>query len=73
MPDEDGFDLIGKLRASKRGCNAAIPAVALSAYASEKDRAKSLAAGFQMHVSKPLDASEFIPQLATLTVEQKKK
>jgi CheY-like chemotaxis protein len=37
-----------------------IPAIALSGYASEKDAKAALAAGFNAHVSKPVDPAELV-------------
>jgi len=62
MPGEDGIDLITKVRAlgPERGGN--IPAIALTAYARAEDRARVLAAGYQRHIAKPVEA----PTLATV-------
>jgi PAS domain S-box-containing protein len=67
MPDQDGYELIAELRSlnAERGGN--VPAVALTAYARPEDRAQALAAGFQMHVAKPVDPDELIAVLASLT------
>ena len=65
MPEEDGYSLIRRLRAmDARG--AAIPAAALTAFAREEDRKQSLNAGFQMHLSKPIDRRSLINAVATL-------
>jgi signal transduction histidine kinase/CheY-like chemotaxis protein len=66
MPGEDGFDLIGKLRALKPEEGGAIPAVALTAYARVEDRVKTLAAGYQMHVPKPVEPAELATIIASL-------
>lgn len=66
MPGEDGYSLIRRLRRlrkSKRN----IPAVALTAYARPEDRMRALAAGFQMHVPKPVEAGELLMVIASLT------
>ncbi len=58
MPQTDGYELIGQVRAlppDKVGSN---PALALTAYAREEDKRKALAAGFQAHVAKPLTPDE---------------
>ena len=67
MPDQDGYDLIRhvRLREPERGGN--IPAVAVTAYASAEDRVRALAAGFHMHVAKPIDPEELIAVVASLT------
>jgi CheY-like chemotaxis protein len=66
MPAEDGFDLIGKVRAMapERGGN--IPAIALTAYAREEDRARVLEAGFQRHVAKPVEPAALASAVASL-------
>jgi PAS domain S-box-containing protein len=55
MPVQDGYDLIRQVRAlpADRGGN--VPAVALTAYARPEDQARALAAGFQVHLPKPVD------------------
>jgi signal transduction histidine kinase/ActR/RegA family two-component response regulator len=60
MPDEDGYSLIRSLRASERGNGHATPAVALTAYVRVQDRARAVAAGFNMFVEKPVDPDELI-------------
>ncbi|WNZ26914.1 response regulator [Leptolyngbya sp. NK1-12] len=65
MPNEDGYTLIRQLRAefdSKR-----LPAVALSAYARVEDRTRALAAGFQLHLAKPVNLPELTAAVASLT------
>src|SRR5262245_30618464 len=57
MPDEDGYHLIRAIR-QERGSR--IPAVALTAMARIEDRIKALMAGYQMHVSKPVEPLELI-------------
>jgi signal transduction histidine kinase/ActR/RegA family two-component response regulator len=66
MPNEDGYQLITQLRSrgAERGGN--IPAVALTAYARGEDRTRALNAGYQMHVSKPVDPAELVNVLASL-------
>ena len=58
MPEMDGFHLIRQLRAIAGYQN--IPAIALSGYASQKDAKAALAAGFDAHVSKPVDPAELV-------------
>jgi len=60
MPEVDGYELIRRLRAQEAGLGKFIPAVALTAHVRAKDRARVLAAGFQMHVSKPVSAAELV-------------
>jgi len=58
MPEMDGFNLIKKLR--EIDGYQGIPAIALSGYASQKDAKAALAAGFDAHVSKPVDPAELV-------------
>ena len=55
MPNEDGYDLIKKLRKQRLKLAREIPAIALTAYATDDDRARTLSAGFQMHLAKPIE------------------
>ncbi|HKX33256.1 MAG TPA: ATP-binding protein, partial [Blastocatellia bacterium] len=66
MPHEDGYDFIRRVR--KRGIEQGglIPAVALTAYSRTEDRVQSLAAGFQLHVAKPVEPEELLAIVATL-------
>jgi len=66
MPEQDGYDLIGRIRSrsSERGGN--IPAVAVSAYTRNEDRIRALSAGFQMHLPKPVDPEELVATVASL-------
>jgi PAS domain S-box-containing protein len=59
MPGADGFDLIRRVRwQENRGDRPRLPAIALTAYASAEDRERALAAGYDAHVAKPVDAGE---------------
>lgn len=64
MPDNDGYDLIRRVRLTAE--NRATPAVALSAYAQDACRDAALAAGFDMFLRKPLDVTHFVPVLQAL-------
>lgn len=55
LPDEDGYDLIRKVRELEGQEARSIPALALTAFAREEDSQRSLAAGFQQHASKPIE------------------
>lgn len=58
MPAMDGFEMLARLREIKN--YDAVPAIALSGYASHKDVKAALASGFDAHVSKPVEPSELI-------------
>jgi signal transduction histidine kinase/ActR/RegA family two-component response regulator len=64
MPGEDGYSLIGKVRAMEVLKH--IPAVALTAYVRVEDRTRALSAGFNMFVPKPIEPDELIAAIANL-------
>jgi CheY-like chemotaxis protein len=64
LPFEDGYSLICRVRALATEEGGAIPAVALTAYAQESDRARALAAGFQAHLTKPFEPGQLLSLLA---------
>jgi CheY-like chemotaxis protein len=66
MPEQDGYELIRKIRNLPHDKGGLIPAAALTAFARSEDRTKALLAGFQMHVSKPVEPSELIATVASL-------
>ncbi len=66
MPQEDGYIFIRRIRALPAGNGGRIPAAALTAYASAADRMKVLAAGFNMHVPKPVQPAELAMIVASL-------
>jgi CheY-like chemotaxis protein len=67
MPVVDGYAFVAQLRARPRSAGAAIPAAALTAYARHEDRERALAAGYQMHIVKPVDPRELTRAVATLS------
>jgi signal transduction histidine kinase len=74
MPGEDGFAFIGRLRKDPDAALASIPAIALTAYARERDRGDSLHAGFDAHLAKPIRARELVDavdQLARLLARER--
>ncbi len=66
MPDVDGYELLHRIRLRPAERQGTIPAVALTAYARSADRTRSLQAGFQMHLSKPVEATELAAAVLTL-------
>ncbi|WP_373540941.1 chemotaxis protein CheB [Chamaesiphon sp.] len=67
MPDEDGLALLAHVRGSERESIAQIPAVAVTAYVSDLQRRLAIAAGFQLHLAKPIDPTQLIQAVASLT------
>jgi PAS domain S-box-containing protein len=72
MPEMDGYELIRQIRTRDPREGGKVPAVALTAMARIEDRAKALAAGYQMHVAKPVELSELcfiVASLAHVVIE----
>jgi PAS domain S-box-containing protein len=66
LPGEDGYSLIKKVRAAEAATGKRLPAVALTAFARTEDRFQALAAGFNMHVPKPVEPAELALVISTL-------
>ncbi|BCL34200.1 hypothetical protein NSMS1_06470 [Nostoc sp. MS1] len=67
MSDMDGYMLMQKVRALAPEQGGQIQAIALTAYAREINQKQALKAGFQQHISKPVDADILIAAIANLT------
>ncbi|MGH9769271.1 MAG: response regulator, partial [Blastocatellia bacterium] len=66
MPGEDGYNLMRRVRALDPEAGGRIPAIAVTAYSRTKDRVQALAAGFQMHVPKPVNAAELAHAITSI-------
>jgi PAS domain S-box-containing protein len=66
MPDEDGYTFIQKVRRVEADRGGQLPAIALTAYARKEDRERALAAGYQMHLSKPFNPIAIVQAVAQL-------
>ncbi|MEJ7619071.1 MAG: response regulator [Pyrinomonadaceae bacterium] len=66
MPDIDGYELIRRVRELNNIWSRDLPAVAVTAYARSEDRVRAISAGFQMHVSKPVEPRELIAVVGSL-------
>jgi CheY-like chemotaxis protein len=84
MPDEDGYQLMRKIRAlatdpllstpdsslithhSLLNTAQSIPAIALTGYATAKDRERALAAGYQLHLAKPVEPEALVAAILSL-------
>ena len=64
MPNMDGYMLMQKIRSLEPLKN--VPAIALTAYAGELDQQQALAAGFQKHLSKPIDLEQLVQAVGIL-------
>jgi PAS domain S-box-containing protein len=68
MPQEDGYSLIRRIR-KLPGAASQVPAIALTAYARDEDRAKALQAGYQMHLAKPVEPVKLVAMVASLVTQ----
>jgi CheY-like chemotaxis protein len=66
LPGVDGYDLMKRVRALGPDRGGAIPAVAVTGHMRREDRLRALAAGFQMHVPKPVNPDELTLVVANL-------
>jgi CheY-like chemotaxis protein len=64
MPEMDGLQLIRDLRG--RSEFATFPAIALTGYASQTDAKAAISAGFDLHLSKPIDPSDLVAAVNNL-------
>ena len=70
MPVEDGYQLMRRVRSIESARGTRTPAVALTAYAGESDRALALDAGYQLHVAKPVDPAALVSLIEELMGKQ---
>lgn len=66
LPGEDGYSLIRKIRHLEESNGKRLPAVALTAFARTEDRVQALAAGYNMHVPKPVEPAELALVISSL-------
>jgi PAS domain S-box-containing protein len=67
MPGMDGFELIASVRGNSDPKLRNLPAAALTAFARSEDRARALRSGFNMHLAKPIEPSELMAAVVTLS------
>lgn len=70
MPEVDGYMLIAKIRAMPSEQGGQIPAIALSAYAGEANSQKIVSAGFQRHLTKPVEPTLLVREITNLVGTQ---
>ena len=70
MPDVDGYTLMRQIRALPPEQGGQIPAIALTAFASQIDRQQAISAGFQQHVAKPVKIDELTEAIASLVIRR---
>ena len=66
MPEVDGYMLMRQIRAMSPEMGGTIPAIALTAYAAEVDYQQAIAAGFEQHITKPVEPAKLIRAIANL-------
>jgi CheY-like chemotaxis protein len=66
MPDMDGYEFIQEIRNLPADDGGQTPAVAFTAFNSREDQRKALSAGFQKHLSKPVDVTVLIDTIASM-------
>ena len=69
MPGEDGYSLIRRIRLQEPPVRR-VPAIALTAYTRSADRVRALAAGFQTHMSKPVEPAELVAAVKSLATHR---
>jgi PAS domain S-box-containing protein len=67
MADEDGYELIRKVRALPAERGGLTPAIALTGYATRKDRERALSVGYQLHLAKPVEPPDLVAAIASLS------
>jgi PAS domain S-box-containing protein len=65
LPEMDGFELMEHVRQQELGTGGSIPAVALTAFARSEDRTRALLAGYQAHLTKPVELNELVATVAS--------
>ena len=63
MPEGGGYELLQRMRSKE----IKTPVIAITAYAGDEDRLRALAAGFRMHLPKPIELYELLVSIASLT------
>jgi signal transduction histidine kinase/ActR/RegA family two-component response regulator len=66
MPVEDGYSFLRQIRSLPPEQGGQIPAIALTAYAKQEDQQEALIAGFQQHISKPVEPQSLVAVIARL-------
>ena len=66
-PTAGGYELVRRVRQQEKGGGRRMPAIALTATANAEERIRALAAGFQLHLPKPIEPDELVVSVASLT------
>jgi signal transduction histidine kinase/ActR/RegA family two-component response regulator len=68
MPERDGYQFIQDVRGLASGEGGRTPAIALTAFARSDDRIRAMLAGYQVHVSKPIEPQELVAAIKSLAI-----
>ena len=60
MPNEDGYSLMRRVRASTPERGGLAPAIALTGFARKDDGLQAMEAGFQAHIAKPVETAKLM-------------
>jgi len=71
MPEKNGYQFIAEVRNLSAENGGTIPAIALTAFAHPDDRTKMMSAGYQKHLSKPVDSVALITAIDNLVGSKK--
>jgi CheY-like chemotaxis protein len=66
MPERDGYDFMRDVRDLPTESGGKTPAIALTAFARSEDRTRAMLAGYQVHISKPIEARELVATIKSL-------
>jgi CheY-like chemotaxis protein len=69
MPEEDGYSLLRKIRTHNSEIYANTPVIALTAHAHPEESKRALSAGFQLHMTKPVDVQTLAEAIINLTAK----
>ncbi|MBA3484196.1 MAG: PAS domain S-box protein [Pirellulales bacterium] len=72
MPGKDGYQFIREVRSLMAADGGHIPAIALTAFARSEDRTRAMLAGYQVHMSKPIEPHELLATIASLAGRMKR-
>ena len=72
MPEVDGWELLLRVRALPPERGGRTPAVALTAHNTHEDKARSLKAGFRLHLAKPFEPRQLVDLLAALLASERR-
>jgi CheY-like chemotaxis protein len=73
LPEMDGFETTGAIRARERGTGVHLPIIAMTAHAMKGDRERCIAAGMDSYISKPFEIKELIELLERFSSVLRKK